>query len=219
MAVYVRASVCCDRTPIDALAAAGARRRLDHRPGPGCTRRRVLSGWRHRPQRIDAGQPVSSPGFGAVPVEEATGWTVDWNQRVAHDYLGALLDGLRPSMLVEVRRPRGPLQHAPATPSTQADATDATTSPTPHRLAATNSDPATRPTRRTHPRIRPSSMTDGFAHPDTIVNGCRKRARRAKVARRCLPVSSSRATAASRPFQQTTRQQNGSARAVHSTRS
>lgn len=48
--------------------------------------------------------PVSSPGFGAVPAEEATGWPVDGDQRVVDDWLGALLHGLRPSMLVEVRR-------------------------------------------------------------------------------------------------------------------
>jgi hypothetical protein len=51
--------------------------------------------------RID---PLGSPGFGAVAVEEATGWTVDGDQRVADDGLGTLFDSLRPSMLVEVRR-------------------------------------------------------------------------------------------------------------------
>src|SRR5262249_13461953 len=29
--------------------------------------------------------------------------------------------------------------------------------------------PPTRPTRRTHPRIRPSSMTDGFAYPTGLL--------------------------------------------------
>jgi hypothetical protein len=46
----------------------------------------------------------SSPGFGAIFVEEATGRTVDSDQRVADDCLGALFNGLRPSLLVEVRR-------------------------------------------------------------------------------------------------------------------
>jgi hypothetical protein len=54
--------------------------------------------------------------------------------------------------------------------------------------------------------------------PETaIVNGCCKRARPAKVARRCVPVSLSRATAASRPSQQTTRQERGSASADQAT--
>jgi hypothetical protein len=48
--------------------------------------------------------PITSPGFGAVSVEEATGWPVDGDQRVADDCLGALLNALRPAMLVEVRR-------------------------------------------------------------------------------------------------------------------
>ncbi len=56
--------------------------------------------------------------------------------------------------------------------------------------------------------------------PETaIVNGCCKRARPAKVARRCVPLSLSRATAASQPSQQTTCQESGSASADHSTRS
>jgi hypothetical protein len=38
------------------------------------------------------------------PVEEAAGRPVWWDQRVADDRLGALLNCLRPSMLVEVRR-------------------------------------------------------------------------------------------------------------------
>src|SRR6266542_1060918 len=54
--------------------------------------------------------------------------------------------------------------------------------------------------------------------PETaIVNGCCRRARPAKVARRCVPVSLSRATVASRLSQQTTRQETGSASADHST--
>src|SRR6266516_3520229 len=54
--------------------------------------------------------------------------------------------------------------------------------------------------------------------PETaIVNGCCKPARPAKVARRCVPFSLSRATAASRLSQQTTRQESGSASADHST--
>ena len=48
--------------------------------------------------------PLGSPGFGAVSVEEATGWPVAWDQRVANDHLSALLNGLRPSILVEIRR-------------------------------------------------------------------------------------------------------------------
>jgi hypothetical protein len=37
-----------------------------------------------------------------VPVEEAAGWPVARDLRVAEDHLGALFHGLRPSMLVEV---------------------------------------------------------------------------------------------------------------------
>jgi len=55
-------------------------------------------------QTINRIDPTSSPGFGAVPVEEAAGRPVDGDQRVADDHLGALLNGLCPSMLVEVRR-------------------------------------------------------------------------------------------------------------------
>ena len=47
---------------------------------------------------------VGSPWFDAVPVEEATGRPVDGDQRVADDCFGAFLNGLRPSMLVEVGR-------------------------------------------------------------------------------------------------------------------
>src|SRR6266508_3201952 len=54
--------------------------------------------------------------------------------------------------------------------------------------------------------------------PETaMVNGCCKRARPAKVARRCVPLSLSRATAASRLSQQTTRQEKGSASADQAT--
>ena len=45
-----------------------------------------------------------SPEFGAVPIEEAPGWLVRGDQRVADDRFGALLDGLRASMAVEIRR-------------------------------------------------------------------------------------------------------------------
>jgi len=49
--------------------------------------------------------------------------------------------------------------------------------------------------------------------------GCCKRARPAKVARRCVPVSLSRATAAPRLSEQTTRQEKGSASTDQATRS
>src|SRR6266566_1697517 len=56
--------------------------------------------------------------------------------------------------------------------------------------------------------------------PETaMVNGCCKRARPAKVARRCVPVSLSRATAAPRLSEQTTRQEKGSASTDQATRS
>jgi hypothetical protein len=54
--------------------------------------------------------------------------------------------------------------------------------------------------------------------PETaIVNGCCSGARPAKVARRCVPPSLSRATGASRLSQQTTRQERGSASADQAT--
>jgi hypothetical protein len=54
--------------------------------------------------------------------------------------------------------------------------------------------------------------------PETaIVNGCCRRARPAKVARRCVPASLSRATAASRLSQQTTCQERGSVSADQAT--
>ncbi len=54
--------------------------------------------------------------------------------------------------------------------------------------------------------------------PETaMVNGCCKRARPAKVARRCVPLSLSRATAASWLSQQTTCQERGSASADQAT--
>jgi hypothetical protein len=55
------------------------------------------------------------------------------------------------------------------------------------------------------------SMEPFAATPETaIVNGCCKRERPAKVARRCVPVSLSRATVESRLSQQTTCQASGS---------
>ena len=57
---------------------------------------------------VRRGSPSMSSSVyqGSAPsrVEEAAGWPVDGDQRVADNYLGALLDGLRPSILVEVRR-------------------------------------------------------------------------------------------------------------------
>ncbi len=54
--------------------------------------------------------------------------------------------------------------------------------------------------------------------PETaIVNGCGRRARPAKVARRCVPASLSRATAASRLSQHTTCQERGSISADQAT--
>src|SRR6266496_3696938 len=53
----------------------------------------------------------------------------------------------------------------PRPPSARADSTDTSPSPTPRKLSATRPDPPARPTRRTHPRVRPCSMTDGFTYP------------------------------------------------------
>jgi hypothetical protein len=92
-------------------------------------------------------------------------------------------------------------------------------------LVRIRSDPLARPAGSPARRYRSASpacqSTEPSApRPETaIVNGCRKRARPAKVARRCGPPSSSRATAVSRPSQQTTRQRRGSGSADHSTRS
>jgi hypothetical protein len=60
---------------------------------------------------------------------------------------------------------RGALQHAQAAPSASPGATGDSTSPTSRELTLAQGDPPIRPPRRTHPRIRPSSVTDGFTHP------------------------------------------------------
>jgi hypothetical protein len=81
------------------------------------------------------------------------------------------------------------------------------------------SRPAGRPARRYRSASPPCQSTEpSRPRPETaIVNGCCKRARPAKVARRCVPVSLSRATAASRLSQQTTCQERGSASADQAT--
>src|SRR5207247_9063237 len=71
--------------------------------------------------------------------------------------------------------------------------------------------PAGRPGRR-YRSARPAcqSTEPSAPTPETaIVNGCRKRARPAKVARRCVPVGSKRATAASWLSQQSARAERG----------
>jgi hypothetical protein len=79
--------------------------------------------------------------------------------------------------------------------------------------------PAGRPARRCRSASPPCQSTEpSRPRPETaIVNGCCKRARPAKVARRCVPLSLSRATATSRPSQQTTCQESGSASADQAT--
>ena len=62
-------------------------------------------------------------------------------------------------------RLRRPLQHPQAAPRARAETTDTSASPTPRRPGPAGPAPPPRPTRRTDPRIRPSSMTDGFAYP------------------------------------------------------
>jgi hypothetical protein len=81
------------------------------------------------------------------------------------------------------------------------------------------SRPAGPPARRYRSASPPCQSTEpSRPRPETaIVNGCRKRARPAKVARRCVPASLSRATAAPRLSQQTTRQEKGSAAANQAT--
>jgi hypothetical protein len=75
------------------------------------------------------------------------------------------------------------------------------------------SRPAGRSARKYRSASPPCQSTEpSRPRPETaIVNGCCKRTRPAKVARRCLPLSSSRATAASQLSQQTARQEKGSA--------
>lgn len=74
-----------------------------------------------------------------------------------------------------------------------------------------------RPAGRSAPKYRSASPPCQSTEPSrprpetAIVNGCCNRARPAKVARRCVPASLSRATAASRLSQQTTCQEKGSA--------
>jgi hypothetical protein len=81
------------------------------------------------------------------------------------------------------------------------------------------SETPSRPAGRAARRYRSASPACQSTEPSrprpetAIVNGCCKRARPAKVARRCVPVSLSRATAASRLSQQTTCQERGSASA------
>jgi hypothetical protein len=81
------------------------------------------------------------------------------------------------------------------------------------------SRPAGRSARRYRSASPPCQSTEpSRPRPETaIVNGCCKRARPAKVARRCIPLSLSRATAASRLSQQTTCQEKGSASADQAT--
>jgi len=81
------------------------------------------------------------------------------------------------------------------------------------------SRPAGRSARRYRSASPPcQSMEPSRPRPETaIVNGCCKRARPAKVARRCVPLSLSRATAASRLSQQTTCQEKGSTAADQAT--
>jgi len=81
------------------------------------------------------------------------------------------------------------------------------------------SRPAGRSARRYRSASPPCQSTEpSRPRPETaMVNGCCKRARPAKVARRCGPLSLSRATAASRLSQQTTRQEKGSASADQAT--
>jgi hypothetical protein len=83
------------------------------------------------------------------------------------------------------------------------------------------SRPAGRSTRRYRSASPACQSTEpSRPRPETaIVNGCRKHARPAKVARRCVPPSLSRATAVSRLSQQTTCQQTGAAAADQATRS
>src|SRR5438477_8656430 len=81
------------------------------------------------------------------------------------------------------------------------------------------SRPAGRSARRYRSASPPCQSTEpSRPRPETaIVNGCCKRARPAKVARRCLPLSLSRATAVSRLSQQRTCQERGSASADQAT--
>ena len=81
------------------------------------------------------------------------------------------------------------------------------------------SRPAGRSARRCRSASPPCQSTEPSPpRPETaMVNGCCNRARPAKVARRCGPLSLSRATAASRLSQQTTRQKRGSASADQAT--
>ena len=83
------------------------------------------------------------------------------------------------------------------------------------------SRPAGRPARRYRSASPPCQSTEpSRPRPETaIVNGCCKRARPANVARWCVPLSLSRATAAPRLSQQTTCQERGSASTDQATRS
>jgi hypothetical protein len=85
------------------------------------------------------------------------------------------------------------------------------------------SEAPSRPAGRSARRCRSASPACQSTEPSpprpetAMVNGCCNRARPAKVARRCGPLSLSRATAASRLSQQTTRQKRGSASADQAT--
>ena len=85
------------------------------------------------------------------------------------------------------------------------------------------SEAPSRPAERSARRCRSASPACQSTEPSpprpetAMVNGCCNRARPAKVARRCGPLSLSRATAASRLSQQTTRQERGSASADQAT--
>jgi CspA family cold shock protein len=85
------------------------------------------------------------------------------------------------------------------------------------------SEAPSRPAGRSARRYRSASPACQSTEPSrprpesAIVNGCCRRARPAKVARRCVPVSLSRATAASRLSQQTTFQERESASADQAT--
>jgi putative transposase len=80
---------------------------------------------------------------------------------------------------------RRPLQHPQAASRARPETTHTTASPTPRRLEPTKPAPPTRPTRRTDPRIHPSSMTDGFAYPTR-----RPPSKRSSAASKVAPVRS-----------------------------
>src|SRR6266511_3744073 len=110
------------------------------------------------------------------------------------------LDPDRKPQTARVRPPRlrRPLQRTQAAPSARPETANTGATSTSRQLAIARPDPPTRPTRRTHPRIRPSSVTDGFTHPtrfeaDEI--GERLRPRRAEHASAETPQAKGRASA------------------------